>query len=110
MVFNSKWKEHINGIKYQFHYRIIRVVSTFGKNDLNLLGLIRPFSIFLLKSSPCSNTEMNTAPLSPIVEVADVTITTLFVAANSSRNSVTEHICSVNDTIQRFLPKQCVLA
>ena len=53
---------------------------------------------------------MNTAPFSSIVAVVAVTIATLFLVVNLSRNTVTEHTPSADDTIQKFLPKQFVSA
>ena len=79
------------------------------KNDLHWLVLIWPLYILLVKSSPCQNTVMNTDPFSSIMAAA-VTITTSFAASNSSRDTVTENIYSVDDTIRNLLPKQWVLA
>ena len=47
-----------------------------------------------MESSPCQNTVMNTDPFSSIMAAA-VTITTSFAAYNSSRDTVTENIYSV---------------
>ena len=40
------------------------------------------------------------------MELAAVTITTFFVGANSSINAVTDHTCSVDDTIRNLLKKK----
>ena len=79
-------------------------------NYLHWLGLIRPLYIFLVKLGPCPNTTTNTAPLSSIMEVVAVIITTLFVVSNSSRNTVTDHTCYIYNTITNFLPKQFIVA
>ena len=77
-------------------------------NYLHLLGLIRPLSIFLVKLSPCPNIAMDNVPYSSIMAVSAATILTLFVFANLSSYVVADHTCSVDDTIRKFLPKQCV--
>ena len=56
-------------------------------------------SNFLVKPSPLPNTAMNTLPPPSSMAVADGMITTLFVVDNSSRNAVTEHTCSIYETI-----------
>ena len=59
--------------KSKFYSRISRVVDALGTKSSALIGIL---SIFLVKSIPCQNTEMNTALLSSIMTVADVTIAT----------------------------------
>ena len=72
------------------------------------MGFIRPFSIFLLKYIYFPNNTINNVPLSSIMAVEAVTFVTFFVVDNSSSNAITEHTCSVYDTIRKFLPKQWV--
>ena len=47
---------------------------------------------------------MNTAPSSSFMEVAAVTIETLFMVVNLSMNAVTEHTCYIDDTVLEFSP------
>ena len=42
------------------------------------------------------------------MEVEAVTIATLSLVDNSSKNAVTEHMCSIIETIRSFLPKKGV--
>ena len=57
-----------------------------------------------MKLSPCQKNVMNTAPSSSFMEVAAVTIETLFMVVNLSMNAVTEHTCYIDDTVLEFSP------